>query len=183
MDHFLEQYYRRRGDDVPSVSEDVKRAFMHYAWPGNVRELENVCERIAQTCRCGTIRVGCVASSVLLPEGVEPPEIGSSLTVPHDLAPIGLDVLQESISLDDRLRQFETSLIREALIASDGNKSHAAELLQIKRSTLGDRINRCGLNGPNARGESLMSTPAAARHERGVTLPDPDERVTLAVAL
>ena len=28
---------------------------------------------------------------------------------------------------------------------SDGNKSRAAELLQIKRSTLGDRINRCGL--------------------------------------
>jgi DNA-binding NtrC family response regulator len=28
---------------------------------------------------------------------------------------------------------------------SNGNKSRAAELLQIKRSTLGDRINRCGL--------------------------------------
>jgi hypothetical protein len=28
---------------------------------------------------------------------------------------------------------------------SNGNKSKAAELLQIKRSTLGDRINRCGI--------------------------------------
>ena len=50
-----------------------------------------------------------------------------------------------AISLDDRLREVEANLIAWALKASRGNKSKAAELLQIKRSTLGDRINRCGL--------------------------------------
>ena len=50
-----------------------------------------------------------------------------------------------SISLDDRLKEVESNLIGWALKVSDGNKSKAAELLQIKRSTLGDRINRCGL--------------------------------------
>jgi DNA-binding NtrC family response regulator len=49
------------------------------------------------------------------------------------------------ISLDDRLREVEASLISWALTLSRGNKSKAAKLLQIKRSTLGDRINRCGL--------------------------------------
>ena len=49
------------------------------------------------------------------------------------------------IALDDRLRDLESSLITWALKVSKGNKSKAAELLQIKRSTLGDRINRCGL--------------------------------------
>jgi DNA-binding NtrC family response regulator len=49
------------------------------------------------------------------------------------------------ISLDERLRDLEASLISWALKVSGGNKSKAAELLQIKRSTLGDRINRCGL--------------------------------------
>jgi DNA-binding NtrC family response regulator len=53
------------------------------------------------------------------------------------------------ISLDERLRRVEASLIGWALKMSDGNKSKAARLLQIKRSTLGDRINRCGL-GPQA---------------------------------
>ena len=48
------------------------------------------------------------------------------------------------ISLDDRLRELEASLISWALTASRGNKSKAARLLQVKRSTLGDRINRCG---------------------------------------
>ena len=51
----------------------------------------------------------------------------------------------QPISLDDRVREFEASLISWALSISRGNKSKAARLLQIKRSTLGDRINRCGL--------------------------------------
>ena len=49
------------------------------------------------------------------------------------------------ISLDERLRELEASLISWALTVSRGNKSKAARLLQVKRSTLGDRINRCGL--------------------------------------
>ena len=50
------------------------------------------------------------------------------------------------ISLDERLRELEASLITWALKVSHGNKSRAAELLQMKRSTLGDRIKHCGLD-------------------------------------
>ena len=53
-----------------------------------------------------------------------------------------------SISLDDRLMEVERTLIGWALKVTHGNKSRAAALLQIKRSTLGDRINRCGLGRP-----------------------------------
>lgn len=52
------------------------------------------------------------------------------------------------ISLDDRLREVESHLISWALAVTGGNKSKAAALLQIKRSTLGDRIARCGLSKP-----------------------------------
>jgi DNA-binding NtrC family response regulator len=54
------------------------------------------------------------------------------------------------------LRELETTLITWALKVSHRNKSKAAELLQIKRSTLGDRIARCGL----AIGEPHASTAA-----------------------
>jgi DNA-binding NtrC family response regulator len=50
-----------------------------------------------------------------------------------------------AISLDDRLRELEANLIRWALHVTGGNKSRAAALLKVKRSTLGDRINRCGI--------------------------------------
>jgi len=62
------------------------------------------------------------------------------------LAPVG--ALPASISLDAKVREFEASLITWALDATHGNKSKAAALLQIKRSTLGDRIVRCGLADP-----------------------------------
>jgi DNA-binding NtrC family response regulator len=49
------------------------------------------------------------------------------------------------LSLDEYLRRVEADCIASALSASGGNKSRAARLLGIKRSTLGDRIVRCGL--------------------------------------
>jgi DNA-binding NtrC family response regulator len=137
MDHFLTRYFRRRNEDVPAIADAVRQAFMRYSWPGNVRELENACERIAQTCSCGTVRVGCMSASILFRAGTQPADVAPSIAPPADsTAPI---------SLDDRLRELEASLIGWALKVSGGNKSRAAELLQIKRSTLGDRINRCGL--------------------------------------
>jgi transcriptional regulator with GAF, ATPase, and Fis domain len=136
MQHFLERYFRRRGEDVPPVSDAVKDAFMRYTWPGNVRELENACERIAQTCTCGTVRVGCMSAGILFRAAGQPSAIVSPAAAPQQNVPI---------SLDDRLREVEATLIGWALKVSGGNKSRAAELLQIKRSTLGDRINRCGL--------------------------------------
>jgi transcriptional regulator with PAS, ATPase and Fis domain len=136
MEHFLEQYFRRRNEDVPAISDAVRQAFMRYSWPGNVRELENACERIAQTCSCGTVRVGCMSASILFRAGAQPVEVIPTAAPTADTAPI---------SLDNRLREVEANLIGWALKVSGGNKSRAAELLQIKRSTLGDRINRCGL--------------------------------------
>ena len=137
MEHFLQRYFRRSGEDMPQISEVVKQAFMRYSWPGNVRELENACERVAQTCTCGTVRVGCMSSHILFRAGAQPAGMPAvDAAVPHETAPI---------ALDDRLRALESNLIAWALKVSNGNKSRAAELLQIKRSTLGDRIARCGL--------------------------------------
>ncbi len=137
MEHFLNRYFKRRNEDMPAISDAVRQAFMRYSWPGNVRELENACERIAQTCSCGTVRIGCMSASILFRAGAQPAEVAPPVTPTTDTT--------APISLDDRLREVEANLIGWALKVSGGNKSRAAELLQIKRSTLGDRINRCGL--------------------------------------
>jgi two-component system, NtrC family, response regulator len=135
-DFFFKKFARSRGVEVPAISPAVRYAFNRYRWPGNVRELENACERIVQTCTCGTVRSGCLAAGVLFGGGDPiPSPAAAELTIAAPTA----------VSLDDRLREVESNLISWALKVSDGNKSKAAELLSIKRSTLGDRIARCGL--------------------------------------
>jgi transcriptional regulator with PAS, ATPase and Fis domain len=134
VDYFVKRYFRQRGEEPRAVSHAVLQAFMRYPWPGNVRELENACERIAQTCTCDTVRLGCVPISVLFHKYAE------------DQRPILETHGQPSaVSLDDRLRDVESNLITWALKVSGGNKSKAAELLSIKRSTLGDRIKKLDL--------------------------------------
>jgi DNA-binding NtrC family response regulator len=135
MEHFLRRYARDRAVDVPTLAPAILDAFSRYDWPGNVRELENACERMIQTNTCGTVRVGCVAATILF--GVSAPD--RSPAMPAGCAP------GRPISLDDRLRDVESNLIGWALRATAGNKSKAAALLNIKRSTLGDRIARCGM--------------------------------------
>jgi DNA-binding NtrC family response regulator len=148
MDHFLRRFFRRKNEDVPPISDAVMQAFTRYNWPGNVRELENACERIAQTCACGGVRIGCVAQPYAPPRAHQPePAVALPPQTPAAVfAPPAAGTTPAPISLDDRVREFESSLIRWALRITHGNKSRAAALLQIKRSTLGDRIVRCGLN-------------------------------------
>jgi transcriptional regulator with GAF, ATPase, and Fis domain len=134
-DHFIRRFFRERGDRVPELSQTVREAFQRYPWPGNVRELENACERIAQTCTCNRVRCGCMPASVLFHSQMQTPP-----------APVEHETHPAVVSLDDRLHEVESHLITWALKVNHGNKSKAAELLQIKRSTLGDRIRKLGLD-------------------------------------
>ncbi len=147
VDHFLRRFARDRGIDVPEISAVVRHAFSRYRWPGNVRELENACERIVQTCTCGTVRVGCLAASVLF----------GATTVP-DAPSLPAMEPPKSISLDERLKEVESNLIGWALKVADGNKSKAAELLNIKRSTLGDRIARCGITESHDERDAIQAS-------------------------
>jgi two-component system response regulator AtoC len=157
MEHFIRRYFRRKGEDEPQIADAVKQAFMRYNWPGNVRELENACERIAQTNTCGVVRVGCVSAHILFRAGAHAADAPlPTAPQPKPTAPI---------ALDDRLRELESNLIAWALKVSHGNKSRAAELLQIKRSTLGDRINRCG---PGKLAGSADKTPASRAETAGI---------------
>jgi two-component system response regulator AtoC len=154
VEHFVRRFCQRRGIDPMPVSPAVMRAFLRYPWPGNVRELENACERLVETCTCRSARVGCVPASVLFHPDQQRDDI--AIPIPDEPVPV---------SLDDRLRELETSLIGWALRVTGGNKSRAADLLRVKRSTLGDRIARCGLDErpvePEPEHHSLAASPTA----------------------
>ena len=130
-EHFLERFFAEKRQAAKPLSPAMLDAFKRYQWPGNVRELENVCERIAQTCICDMVVAGCVPAGILLQGN------GKVSAAPAARVAEG--------SLEERLAALERQLIDSALKVAKGNKSRAAELLQIKRSTLGDRIKRLRL--------------------------------------
>jgi DNA-binding NtrC family response regulator len=148
--HFLNAAAERKGQPAPVVPPQIEGALVRYRWPGNVRELENTCERMVDTCMCGTVRVGCLAPEIVLddhPDAASVPAHGDEMAEPL------------SVSLDDRLREVEAQLIAWALRASNGNKSRAAALLRIKRTTLADRITR---HGPSLFAAAGLPAPADA---------------------
>ncbi len=139
VDHFMRKAAARAGTTAPPVPDFILDLLVRHDWPGNVRELENTCERIVQTCVCGTVGTGCLTFDLF--------PTAETLPIPSVPGPMGPEMPGgSSFSLDDRLKAFETSLIAWALRESGGNKSKAAALLAVKRSTLGDRIARCGLS-------------------------------------
>jgi transcriptional regulator with PAS, ATPase and Fis domain len=133
--HFFERFFAAKGQLAKPLSPAMLAAFQRYPWPGNVRELENVCERIAQTCICDAVVAGCVPAGILF-HSATPRTAGASEIVEG--------------ALDVRLERMEAQIITAALRTAKGNKSKAAALLQIKRSTLGDRIKKLGLADPDA---------------------------------
>jgi DNA-binding NtrC family response regulator len=145
MDHFLTRFFNQRGEPVPSIASIIRDAFIRYSWPGNVRELENLCERIALTYTGGRLDVNCLPA-VLVEAGAA--ATGKTIPIDREPAPtfeVPTDEEVLPVSLDDRLRELEGNLISWALRMTSGNKLRAAKLLKIKRSTLADRIKRCGL--------------------------------------
>src|SRR3990172_6900876 len=69
VEHFLAIYNEENDRYVVHIEGRALEALQEYDWPGNVRELENACERIAQTCTSGPVRVGCVSAGILFRAG------------------------------------------------------------------------------------------------------------------
>jgi two-component system, NtrC family, response regulator len=155
LDHFLARFCERRGVPAPPLSQTSLRVLATYDWPGNVRELENLCERLAEACTCGQVRLGCLSASVLFQDEESPADSLTSDQAPAPPVPGraiasggSLDVSVTDLHgrpLDDVMREIEAQIISAALSDCGGNRSSAARRLGIKRSTLGDRIQRCGL--------------------------------------
>jgi DNA-binding NtrC family response regulator len=162
--HFMKRCFVRRGLPAAPVDDEVMQALMAYDWPGNVRELEEVCEGLAERCSGRQINPGGLAVSIA-DEGIWNALAGGPLDAPTPQRPGGTpcptsDASKTAatpplgrlggLSLDAYLRRVEAECIASALSASGGNKSRAARLLGVKRSTLGDRIVRCGLERADA---------------------------------
>jgi transcriptional regulator with PAS, ATPase and Fis domain len=121
VQHFLEKNNRKYSREV-TIAEETLIYLWEYDWPGNVRELENLLERL----------VVLNETNVLTPEDL-PLYVRSFIAekkLPHPQINGG------DVDLRQVLEQFESRLIDEALRRTNGNKSAAAQMLGLKRTTL-----------------------------------------------
>ncbi len=128
--HFLERFCREQvpARTPPTVAQDAMRALMAYAWPGNVRQLENVVER-----------------AIALTPGrtqIELPDLPAEMQQVEEAADLGAWFPDGGVDLEAHISAIELSLIRQSLERTGGNKRRAAELLNIKRTTLVEKLKR-----------------------------------------
>lgn len=117
IDHFLTHFAKEMGKATYRIAPDAAQHLYAYAWPGNVRELENVIERAVILCKDDTIKCRELPSNIL----------GEKTSLPTN---------HGNLSLREARRKVETDLIRQALHATNGNRTHAARLLDISHRAL-----------------------------------------------
>ncbi|HXI57401.1 MAG TPA: sigma-54 dependent transcriptional regulator [Polyangia bacterium] len=134
--HFIARANQRLGLTIRGASAEALRALQAYRWPGNVRELVNVIER-----------------AVVLAEGAE---LGVDLLPPRVAAPsessgVALTAAGEAsgdLSIKRAGRRAEEELIRRALARTGGNRTRAAELLEISHRALLYKIKEYKIGPP-----------------------------------
>jgi DNA-binding NtrC family response regulator len=129
--HFLEKYADENKRRVREVTPDAMRILMDHAWPGNVRELENTIERAVVLCTGDRIGPELLPDSLRYPAQTEQP----SMIVPAD-----------GLSLKDAVSRYERAMILQSLEMANGVQKKAAELLQLKPSTLNEMMKRLGIH-------------------------------------
>jgi len=123
---FLQEFSRRLGKPVPSLSPPAESALREHTWTGHIRELRNVIERAVIV---GNADVVAVEDLGL----VSAPETDTGGHMPNQTALPPLT--SEGIDLPRHLQCIERRYIQNALALSDGNESRAARLLNMNHHT------------------------------------------------
>jgi two-component system, NtrC family, response regulator HydG len=120
-DHFLAQLRRAGGPEL-RISQAARERLRAHPWPGNVRELKSIIERLAAM----------------------PPDAG--LIEVDDL---GLDPIRVAGSLEEHLEDEERKRLVATLESVQWNRSRAARILRLKRTTLLGKMRRLGIISPS----------------------------------
>lgn len=126
VDHFVKKICHLEGVPVKKVTPEAMERLRAGSWPGNVRQLENAVEMA-------------VAMSGNR-EFLFPGDFGLASSAPVKVIPIETSAipfpLPEAFDFEAAVSQFEKAMLERALVKTAGNKTAAADLLGMKRTTL-----------------------------------------------
>jgi two-component system response regulator PilR (NtrC family) len=129
VQHFVQKLSADAGRPPAKISQEAMRQLMAHNWPGNVRQLENAVER-AFAFSQGRGQIDAADLS---------PDIQKEPTAPEGLDPWFPD---DGVDFDQYIAGIELALIQRSLERTHGNKRQAAKLLNLKRTTLIEKLKR-----------------------------------------
>ena len=148
IEYFLDRFCRRDGASRKELHPSAEAALMSRLWPGNIRELENAVE------------IAVIRSQdrdlVDIEDFPEPRTLFASRP--------GQEENAEPADFKTIVGHFERDLIQRVLERTHGNKTQAAELLRLKRTTLIEKLKKLRqLESQQAQGSPNAETPPVAQ--------------------
>ena len=128
VNHFMNKYARENNKEINGISQEGLDKLLKYDFPGNIRELENLIAHAVIMCR-----------GEYISQKDFPPEL-KMYSEKSDFDPTNLDQ-----GYEEKLKNFESQMIRAALEQHGGNQSAAARLLGISERHLRSRLQILGL--------------------------------------
>ena len=119
IDHFVARNNTRLGTSIRGLDTETRRLLYEYSWPGNVRELENTIER-----------------AMVLSEGEQIIAADLPERIREARDPVQVQLASGELSVKKTTRIIEEILIRRALQKTKGNRTRAAEVLEISHRAL-----------------------------------------------
>lgn len=155
MREFMRNFCRQHGINVRGFTEEARRILTNHSWPGNVRELQNVIERAIILCGDNEM-----LGAEHLGMGITPEPVVPLLT---ESSPIFTN--SGETKKIATLAEVEKSHILAALNHCKGNRTHAANLLDVSIRTLRNKLHE--YNGTTPKPQTVDKELVSADMEDG----------------
>jgi len=130
---FLDKTNRELDKVIDGFEEDVLKMFIDYSWPGNLRELRNVVRRAVLLTNKGLISKATLPWEITNAEPVSIQHGSNNVNASEEMP-------KKTAGLKDAASRAEYETIMNVLKEVNFNKTKAAELLNIDRKTLYNKI-------------------------------------------
>jgi two-component system response regulator HydG len=136
--YFLKMANQELGRNVTDFAPDVEECFLSYRWPGNIRELKNVVRRAALLTEGDVVQMKALPLEISINTKYTTPEPVAASTAEHP-------VKEPKHDLKNAALEAEYDTILKVLREVNFNKTKAAEILQIDRKTLYNKMKAINL--------------------------------------
>jgi DNA-binding NtrC family response regulator len=158
--HFLDVHAARTGKVLTYIEPEAVEALLAHEWPGNIRELENAIERAVVLADGPSLTAADLPAEVRQPlrrryrpravTVTAPPRLAAAERRPMAASPVPVPVpaatpTAEPDEWGSEFASYERQRLVEAMEEAEGNKSVAARILGMPRSTFFSKLKKYGL--------------------------------------